>query len=160
MLVVDISRIGIKTSIIHMPQTENWQPISFWCVWFCYASINIMLDSWNSFKSQKIFLKLQWRVWKRTFQLSEINHVDIIWECTELSMLFIRNVNIFIPTLISDEILTDSAKLITGNGIFCKLTESIQVLNEGSDENIYHRDINLMSRATRVKLLLHPLPLN
>ena len=75
-------------------------------------------------------------------------------------MLFIRNVNIFIPTLISDEILTDSAKLITGNGIFCKLTESIQVLNEGSDENIYHRDINLMSRATRVKLLLHPLPLN
>ena len=62
-------------------------------------------------------------------------------------MLFIRNVNIFIPTLISDEILTDSAKLITGNGIFCKLTESIQVLNEGSDENIYHRDINLMSRA-------------
>ena len=31
---------------------------------------------------------------------------------------FIRNVNIFIPTLISDEILTDSAKLITGNRIF------------------------------------------
>ena len=75
-------------------------------------------------------------------------------------MLFIRNVNIFIPTLISDEILTDSAELITGNGILCKPTESIQVLNEGSDENIYHRDINLMSRATRVKLLLHPLLLN
>ena len=34
-------------------------------------------------------------------------------------MLFIRNVNIFIPTLISDEILTVSAKLIIGNGIFC-----------------------------------------
>ena len=40
-------------------------------------------------------------------------------------MLFIRNVNIFIPTLISDEILTVSAKLITGNGIFCKFTEKV-----------------------------------
>ena len=62
-------------------------------------------------------------------------------------MLFIRNVNIFIPTLISDEILTVSAKLITGNGIFCKFTETIQVLNEGSDVNLHQRDIHLMSRV-------------
>ena len=105
----------------------------------------------------RVNLKSKWTA-KRSFQLCEINHVDIIWEWTELSKLFIRNVNIFIPTLISDEILTDSAKLITtGNGFFCKFTESIQVLNEGSDENIYQCDINPMSRVTRVKLLPHPL---
>ena len=43
--------------------------------------------------------------------------------------------------------------------ISCKLTESIQDLNEGNDENINQRDINLTSRVTRVKFLLHN-PLN